>query len=332
MKTRAGGAGGAAHGLGPGELGGDLGFKPGVAGMAEDVVDPVPLAPGHQRIAGEAAVGAQQNLHAPPAGADLADDALDLLDRTGGSVDVRAPELGREQVPTAEHVERQIAPAVIIAVEEPPLLMPVQRIVGRIEVENYLRGRLAVGVEEQLDEQPLDRRRIMADPVIACRLARRRMLEPIERALAGERRTARSSRLEFAGQDRHRRIVPQLIVVERVLISQCQADDPLADQRGDLVLDPVRRAPIAETAGKPLDKPDRLVRGPQQQRAGIRGHRTAVECRHHTATIDHSKLELLRATVCGHRGSPLRRSKSLWQKSYGRFRAPMHLPFVRNAG
>ena len=123
-------------------------------------------------------------------------------------------------------------------------------------------GRRAVGVEEELDEQPLDRRRVVADLVIARRLARRRMLEPVERALAGQRRTVRPSRLELAGQDRHRRVVPQPVVVEHILIPQRQAEHPLADQRRDLVLDPLLRAPIAEAAGEPLDEPDRLVRRP----------------------------------------------------------------------
>jgi hypothetical protein len=37
-----------------------------------------------------------------------------------------------------EHVERQVTVAVVITVEEPPLLLAVQRIIGRIEVENNL--------------------------------------------------------------------------------------------------------------------------------------------------------------------------------------------------
>jgi hypothetical protein len=36
----------------------------------------------------------------------------------------------------AEHVERQVAVAVVIAVEEPPLLLAVHRIVGRIEIKD----------------------------------------------------------------------------------------------------------------------------------------------------------------------------------------------------
>ena len=84
-----------------------------------------------------------------PAGADLPDDPLDLLNAAGGGVDVGAAQLGRQQVPPAEHVERQIAVGVVVAVEEAALLMPVQRIVGRVEVEDDLPGRPLVRLEEQ---------------------------------------------------------------------------------------------------------------------------------------------------------------------------------------
>src|SRR5947209_9495371 len=44
----------------------------------------------------------------------------------------------------AEDVQRQIAIAIVVAVKEPPLLMPVQRIVGGIEIEDDLLWRMLV--------------------------------------------------------------------------------------------------------------------------------------------------------------------------------------------
>jgi hypothetical protein len=44
-------------------------------------------------------------------------------------------------MPAAEHIERQIAVAVVIAVEETLFLMPVQRVVGGVEIERNLRRR-----------------------------------------------------------------------------------------------------------------------------------------------------------------------------------------------
>ena len=186
-----------------------------------------------------------------------------------------------------------------------------QRIVGGVEVEHDLLGRAAVRIEEERDEQALDCRRVMADLVIARGRARGAVLEPVERALARKRCTFPPPRLELAGQDRHRRVMPKLIVVKHVFVAQGDAEHPLTDHGRDRVLDLRRRASVLETAGEALDEPDRLVRGAQKQGTGVRRHRSAVERRHNTAALDHSKLELRRATVCRHRGAPLRRAKSL---------------------
>jgi hypothetical protein len=59
-----------------------------VLGQAEHVIDRVPFAPAHQLFAGKSRIGAQQDAHARPAGADLAGDARHLLHRPGAAVDV----------------------------------------------------------------------------------------------------------------------------------------------------------------------------------------------------------------------------------------------------
>ena len=200
--------------------------------------------------------------------------------------------------------------------EEAALLMAVHRIIGGVEVEHDLFGRAAVCVEEERDEQALDRRRVVTDLVIARGRAQGAMLKPVERALARERRTVPPPRLELAGQNRHRRVMSKLVVVEHVFVAQGDAEHPLADHGRDRVLDLLLRPSILETAGKALDESDRLVRSAQKQGTGVRRHHPAVECRHDTSTLDHSKLELRRATVCRHRGAPLRCAKSLCQKTY----------------
>ena len=75
--------------------------------------------------------------------------------------------LSRQQMAAAEHVQEKIAVAVVIAVEEPAFLMAVQRVVGGVEVENDLLGHPCMRLEEEVDEQGLDRRRVMVDFVIA---------------------------------------------------------------------------------------------------------------------------------------------------------------------
>ena len=94
-----------------GQLGGNGAFQQGFAGEAEDIFDRVRLAPAHQRLAGEAAIGPEQDAHAWPAAVNLAHNALDLLAGTGAGIDVGAAQRGRQQMATAEHVERQISVA-----------------------------------------------------------------------------------------------------------------------------------------------------------------------------------------------------------------------------
>src|SRR5258708_6018036 len=95
-------------------------------------------------------------------------------------------------MPAAEHIERQITVVVVIAVEETLFLMPVQRVVGGVEVQGDLRRRRRMGVEKQLDKQSLDRRRVVADLVIAGRLPPAQF-QPTEPRFAGQRPPARPS-------------------------------------------------------------------------------------------------------------------------------------------
>src|SRR5207248_5256288 len=98
---------------------------------------------------------------------------------------------------TAEHVQGKIAVAIVIAVEEPALLLAVQWIIGRIEIENDLPRGAFVRLQEQLDQKLSDRRQIMADLVVACRL-KLAQLQPVQRRLAGNRRTILASHRELA--------------------------------------------------------------------------------------------------------------------------------------
>ena len=127
LKQRAGLSAARLLGAGLDQLALDLCDEPPVAGESEDVFDAVFLAPAHQVVAAEAGVGPEHDAHAGPAGADLRDDALDLLDARRRGVDVGAPELGGEQMPAAEDVQRQVAVAVVVAVEEAALLVAMQR-------------------------------------------------------------------------------------------------------------------------------------------------------------------------------------------------------------
>src|SRR5208337_3380475 len=116
-------------------------------------------------------------------------EAGGLLHRAGSGIDVRAAQLRRQQVPAAEDVERQVAIAVVVAMEELTFLVAMQRIVGGIKVENDLFGRLGVGVQEEIDEQAFDRRCVVADLVVAGGFGAAQF-QPVQRGFTGQRRAA----------------------------------------------------------------------------------------------------------------------------------------------
>ena len=116
---------------GLGKLGFDLADQPAVARQTEQEVDAVVLAPHHQIVSGKAGIvglqptgltrGAQQDAHRRPTAADLANNPCRFRDTAGAAVDVGRAQLGGQQMPAAEHVKRQVAVIVVIAVKEAAL-------------------------------------------------------------------------------------------------------------------------------------------------------------------------------------------------------------------
>jgi hypothetical protein len=141
-------------------------------------------------------------------------------------------------------------------VEEAALLMTMQRVVSGVEIEDDLLRRVAMRLHEQVDQQALDHRRIVADLVIAGR-QRPAQFQPVQRRLARHRSAILSPGFELAGEDRHHRVMAELIVIVEVLIAERQSEHALADQRLDLVLDQLLAARVAEAGRKPIDETDR---------------------------------------------------------------------------
>jgi hypothetical protein len=184
----------------------------------------------------------------------------------------------------------------------------VQRVVGGVEVEGDLLGRFCVRLEEQVDEQALDRGRLVRDLTILRRRVARQF-QPVQRGFAGHRRTVRTPSFKLAGQNRHHRVMAQVVVVVQVLISERDAEYPLPDQRGHRVLDKSAVARVAKAAGQATNQTDRLVRRSQQQPARVRRHRPAVEFGYDGPPFNWRKPTRFRATLRPHRGTSLRQPK-----------------------
>ena len=211
---------------------------------------------------------------------------------------------GCQQVPPAEDVERQVAVALVVAVEEPAFLLSVQRIIGGIEIERDLRRRLGVGIKEQIDEQGLNGGRIGGDAGIAGGLVAAEF-EPVQRALARQRRAVAAGGHQLVRQRRQHRVMAELVVVIEILIAQRNADNPLHHQRLDRVLGVGGITTILEAGRQATGQPQHPVRRPQQQGTGVTGDGATIKRRNNRTPFGTCKIEQLRVTLCRHRGLPL---------------------------
>jgi hypothetical protein len=215
--------------------------------------------------------------------------------------------------------------------EEPAFLMPVQRVVGGIEIKDDLLRCLVLRFQKDIDKQPPDGSAVMADPMVAGRF-RCAQLQPVQRALPCQRGAAAPPCFELADQRRQHRVAPQLVMVEQVLIPERDPYDTLCHHGRHAVLDQLRHPLVRKAGGKVYSQPDRTIGLAQQQRPGIRSDRTTVERCHHGTALDRCKIEQLWGTLYVHRGIPPFGVKPLLQKNFRRFGAPTHLFNVRNAG
>lgn len=89
--------------------------------------------------------------------ADVGYDASNLFYRAAGGIVGRRSRLRRQQMPAAEDTERQIAVRVVVTVEVSAVLVALQRIIGRIDVDvdDDAHRRFAMSFKEQIHEQPL---------------------------------------------------------------------------------------------------------------------------------------------------------------------------------
>ena len=281
-----------------------------VPGQTQQIIHLVGLAPAHRRIARETRIGPQQNPHIRPARPQPGHNPRRLFHSPGRAVDIRRPQFRRRKMTTAENIKRQIATAVAIAVEKPPFLRPVNRIVRRVQIQDNPLRSLLVRPHEQRHKQTLNRRTIMRNLAAPGRTHTPR-LKPVPRRLPRNRRAIRTLRTQLPRQNRHDRVVAQRIAIDRVLVSRRNPEHPLPHKRPDIVLHKATVATILEAGRKTIHRTRRRVRPAEKQRARVRGRRTAVELRNDLASRNRLESPARRATLRPPRGTPPPGYKSL---------------------
>lgn len=173
-----------------------------------------------------------------------------------------------------------------MAVEEPPLLLAVQRVVGRVQVQDDLPRSAPVRLQEHFHQHPVHRRLVQDDLLVAAVRSgvRPSQLQAVQGALAGQGlphisrpQPLRPRRVPLAHQGRQQRVGAQLVVVVQVFVPQCQPVHALRHQVIDRVLDRQRIPMVDKTPRELPQDPGSPLHLPQQHPAPIRGDRPSVE-------------------------------------------------------
>ena len=104
---------------------------------------------------------------------DQLHQTLQHLQGPVAGVDVGLPQLRPQKLIAAEHIQRQIAIAVVVAVKEPSLLLAVQRVVGGVKVQDQQPGAFLVVRRKDCTKNSSSSSRLGDDLLVARSIARR---------------------------------------------------------------------------------------------------------------------------------------------------------------
>ena len=97
------------------------------------------LAPRHDLLTGESAVGSHNDAHpAPKAPPDGATDFLERLHRVAAGIALGVSQSRQERDIATKAVEWQITVAAVVTVEESSFLVAMQRVVGGVKIQDNL--------------------------------------------------------------------------------------------------------------------------------------------------------------------------------------------------
>ena len=229
------------------------------------------LAPVQDALAAKARVATEHDANVRPDLAQPLDQQFQDGSRMARPVDVAGPQVSAQQLLAAEHVQRQVAVAVVVAMEEAPLLLAVQWVVGGVEVQHQLLGRRVKAGDELLHQH------FVQSP---GRGAVGPLLQPAQRGGACDLTVHAHCRLQG-------HVLAQCIVIVQVFPAQCQPIYPLAQQVAHAVCDQQWAARISDAARCRIHQAQLAVHLAEQHHATIAGHAAPVE-----STFDHTSAQV----------------------------------------
>ena len=193
--------------------------------------------------------------------------------------------------------------------EEPAFLIPMQRVIGRIQIQHYLCRRSPLAVQKQIHQKVVDHPAIGDNLLVTIILRRRRItqLQAVQGAGTGQGVTAVTfARALLAGHigattgQRQSAVVTQSVMVIEILITGRQAQHPLCDQGLEGMLDPIWIAMVGKTGRQSAGHVKQPVSFTQQQHTAVRCQSTAVKRAYNRASSETFEKQLFCSTMCFH--------------------------------
>src|SRR4030042_975358 len=123
-----------------------------IADQTNDITDIMLITPSHQSPATQPTIPTKDDLNVRPLPAKPLHQQLQNRPAVQGRINIRRPKIRHQQLTGTEHVQRQEAVMIVIAVKETLHLIAMHRIVGRVKVQNQLFRRCNMRTDECLDK------------------------------------------------------------------------------------------------------------------------------------------------------------------------------------
>jgi hypothetical protein len=277
----------------------------GVLGQTQTIIHGrLSLTPSHDLLPAKAAVPAHDD---PGLAATLPDGRHHLRQRRhhpAGGVLIAAAQLRPQRSISHKGVERQIAIAVVIGAEVPPLLLAVQQVPHRIQINHDFRRVLGQTAHSHLQQTRRDLDRIVPQ-LVATRVPVVGQLQTVERGGPGQRQPPMTriapvlaQRIHFVAGGRQERIVPQLRMIIDICVPQRLGIDTLRQQLGQGVIHKHLLALIPKALRQSISQTQVVIHLAQQQHAAIAGERAAGKIGHDLARTQVLKPHRVGITVC----------------------------------
>lgn len=242
-------------------------FEAGVFRKTYHVVDfGLGFDPGEKLIPAKATVGAQDDACLfPKAFPDLGNDELEGFKGAFCSVDIGFAEFGPKWDVPAKCIEREVAIVAIVAVIKGSFLLAVKRVVGGIEVDDDGPAFAGDALDSFFDEEIAKLFGMGLDLLLLVDFVAAKF-ESIEGAFSGQSfafvlivKALPTQKVVPSASGGEDGVMPELVLVVEVFISERKAMDPLAEKLWQRMLDESLVAMVREAFAQALAETEFLI-------------------------------------------------------------------------